>query len=570
MRWALLLTGSFLVSFAVGRWLGMLGSEEPGTNGAAPVHEAAFSSISKEAGGMLSSTRLTAPQSLAEALSNEDPLTSAAQALAWIRSATLEDFRKLAADPDNFPAPELRGGFMREHRNAVHDSLFARWFALDPEGALAQIQTLDKALHAARRTHEGELMIVVARVRPDLILEHRFATDGIKFLDTLAEVAFKALAANNTSAARAHLLRITDPEARRAAEVVIERSLAHADPLGTVPAAKRLKSGSLFIAVLEAAKARGPGMLGQVIAALGNDYDAGTYLPWLVLKEPELAGELASFSRFVVSDQGRLALSEQCSPEDRARFIASYEELPQQMRAEAGAAVASGWARTEPENAAAWALSQARPDEHSHPENQAVNLVFLRWVNNAPANALGWWRALPPSPLKNSLAVSASTYVAEGGSLDLALEMIQPGISHASPDLIGQMGQLLARRDPAEAAKWLEAVPDTADTTVAAKLVLQAMYTKAPEEAAAYVESLPSGKRRDQFATAFTEQAAYRSPADAAEWVSLIDDPVLRRQAAMGVYEQWRQRNPATAQRWMRSLSGVDGEWHSRFLRTMK
>lgn len=232
--------------------------------------------------------------------------------------------------------------------------------------------------------------------------------------------------------------------------------------------------------------------------------------------------------------------------------------------------MASAWARTEPENAAAWALAHARPEEHAHPDNLAVNHVFLRWVNNAPDAAHAWWRALPPSPLRDALGASVSTYVAESGELDLALEMIKPGVSEADGDVVAQLGQILAQRDPMEAGSWLATLPTATKTKFAADLIVQSMYSQDPEAVARFIEDLPAGRRRDEVAAAFVHQAARSSPGDAAEWVLVVEDPALRQAAAIAVYTGWRDREPAAAQAWIRNLEGVDPEWHARFVRMMR
>jgi hypothetical protein len=50
----------------------------------------------------------------------------------------------------------------------------------------------------------------------------------------------------------------------------------------------------------------------------------------------------------------------------------------------------------------------------------------VRWVNNDRDAALTWWRALPGSPLRDALGNEASTFVAEAGDLDTALELFHP------------------------------------------------------------------------------------------------------------------------------------------------
>ncbi len=570
MRLAVLLGIGFLVSFAAGRWAGT--PSEINAAARAPALPLLTISASRLATAQPSLQRDPAatPPRLADALAIEDPLASAAQALAWIEAATIEDFRQLAADPEAFPLPEFRAGFKQECRRALHDALFDRWFRIDSDAALAAVLRLDDAWRKANRTDTGQLLATVARVRPELVLESQLNGEAITQLSKPMEVAFEALAARDAPAARRYLQQISDAAVRRSAEIIIEQRLARVDPLAAVAAAKKLKHQSLYWVALQSAQDIGPGMLRQVIASIGSDYDTGSYLSWLLLKEPEAIAELPGAREAKIHDVTLKALANQTTPEDRERFLASYEKLPEALRADAGAAMASGWARTEPEKAAESALTHARPEDREHPENRAVDQAFRRWVKNAPESALSWWRALPASPLRNALGASASTYVAEGGDLDLALEIMQPGASKAEEGTIGRMGQLLAERDPLEAADWLRALPPEAESKIAARLVVEALHRGDPTAAARWVEEFPAGCRRDEVAVAFIGQAALRSPDGAAEWVRTVDDPTLRQDAALAVYERWRESDPAAANSWMRALDGVDSEWHARFVRMMR
>lgn len=173
--------------------------------------------------------------------------------------------------------------------------MFDRWFRLDPEAALAAVHRLDDAWRKANRS-TGELLATVARVRPKLVLESQLKDAGISYLSRPVEVALETLAVEDAPAARKFLLQIEEPAVRRSAEIVIEKRLAKIDPLGAVAAAKSLKENSLYYYALEAAKAEGPGILRQVIATIGSEYNTSYYIPWLILKDPEAVVDLARAS----------------------------------------------------------------------------------------------------------------------------------------------------------------------------------------------------------------------------------------------------------------------------------
>lgn len=160
-------------------------------------------------------------------------------------------------------------------------------------------------------------------------------------------------------------------------------------------------------------------------------------------------------------------------PEERARVLKGYGTLPAGLREDIGAALASSWARTEPRQAAEWALTQARPEERGHPANRAADQVFLRWVNNDAAAALAWWRSLPASPLRDAFGTSASTFVAESGDLDAALELFRPSSDKSDADVTEHLAQFLTDRDPAKAWAWLRDLPDGTAVGQAMRNVVQ-------------------------------------------------------------------------------------------------
>ena len=566
----------FLLCFGFGRWLAAPNQEGmPSRSAAASLPLNSMERTSGLGLPALSETPATTPQRLVDALKEDDPMKAAAESLAWIEGATLADLQNIAADPEMFPFPLPYSGFERECRQAFYDAFFGRWFELDPAGPLPAIRALQEAWEKrdGRNTHSYELSASAWRVRPDLMLEVEPIDNDSRRLIRGVDLAFQRLGSRDPAKARVLLERLTNPQLRRQAEIAIARGIAEKDSLQAVTLARQMDEGSLYDEALFAAEQIGPGMVRQVILAAEGKLDGHWMLPRLILRDPAVGSDLGlagkENSRSAVAEEEHM-LADRTTPEQRAEILANYATLPAGAREDLAAVLASSWARTEPAQAAKWALQIAQTEERNAPANRAVDQVFLRWTNNQPEAALAWWKALPASPLKDALGTSGSTYLAEAGNLDAALELFRPGPGDKDELATAHMAQFIAARDPAEAAAWLKSLPADVVSRQAAETVVTAWYDRAPDAVARFIEAMPAGMRRDEALTAFTSRASQQSAPDAAQWVETIADQELRQDAATKVYSRWSRMNPAAAHEWLESLSGVDPEWHARFLRRLR
>ena len=564
---AVLLSGiSFLVCFGFARW-----ATAPVTHNSAlsvrarivqtPLEAAAPAKWDVQA-SVTAGDRL---RPLREALSGSDPLASAAAALRWIQNATLEDFRQLAADQsDRFLFPKYPG-FEKEFRDAFFAALLDQWRQVDPEGARDGIIRVQGG--------GNDLFISLARTRPLWVLEQLPLPQKEKDGSIQSHVldALQHLAAKDPAAAWAFLPKFADAKLRRSAELAIAHGVATADPVEGVMLARQLDAEAIYTVALASAEKIGGGMVRQVIMAAHGKLDSHYRIPELLLRFPDLADDLPreSTTRSQYISDELMSEAARLSVEERAAVLAKYDSLPEGMRENIGAAIASHWARTEPAEAAEWALSRAKRDDRAHPANQPAEQALLRWINNAPEDAIAWWRSLSASPLREALGTSASTFVAENGDMDVALEMFSPGPGELDGDITAHLAQLVADRDPARAAAWLRDLPEHADAKRAMESVVHEWYAREPAAVAEYIEEMPEGTRRDQALNAFVQMAALRSPGDAAEWVETVTAPEMRQNAAIDVYWRWCLQDPPAALEWMKNLKNMDPAWHARILRRL-
>jgi hypothetical protein len=505
----------------------------------------------------------TPRERLDKMLEGDDPLASAARLRAWLDEATLEDFRALGKDMDSLPIPNF-AGFHHSFREAFGTAMMKRWLELDANGALAAANDMNE------RKNEYSLLSAIARLRPELILEKLpiLSRDGT--LAGYASAAFVSLGTRNATAARRFLEGIEKPEQRQQAAVAIASGVAQSDPVAAVALARELNDAGLYMIALNAAAQIGPGIVRGVLAAAPEKYSNSSALPSLLLRYPSLATEIPglrmSEPRHVMSEELQ-RVADLASPEERERFLASYDTLPEQVRGPLAAALVSAWARTEPAQAAAWALAHAEPTQADAKANHVAKNVFLRWFHADTDAALAWWRALPESPLRNALGSDASAIVADEGRIDEALALFHPVEHGDQGEITAMLAQTSADRDPAAAAAWLGSLPAYVQTGKAVGNVIERWFARDAESVANWVEALPAGKRRDQALTKFIGCAAQQSSANAAEWVQQIADSRSRQNAAAQLYWSWSREDPAAARVWIRGLPGVDTEWHERFLR---
>jgi hypothetical protein len=506
---------------------------------------------------------------LKEAFRKDDPLESARRVLAWLESATAEEFRELAKEMSKFPAPNYWNSD-QIFRDAYADAVVARWAELDAEGLIETAKNhreLGMKKKGEPGYHDCEwLLPAIGRTRPELALEKLPLSAGDGYPRLHVQLAFRVLAARDERAARRHLERLQSPSERKRGLLCIVQGVAEVDPVAAVRQAAELNEESLYRTAIEAAERIGPGAVREVIATAPDKY-TNYNLP---IAPPELSDLLASFKPTHGGQQlfGDLAsVADRTTREDREKFFANYDSVPKNLREPLAAALANSWARTEPAAAAAWALAHAEPENHESTANGVTRDVFLRWFNTDASAAISWWNNLPASPLRDALGNEACTKFADEGKIEEALAMYRPLAGKSQPQITQMLAQNYAEREPAAAASWLMSLPPDVAISDATTSILSRWIPRDPEGVANWIQALPPSGRRDEIVSEFIESAGKTSTSGAEAWVEEIVDPVLRMKAAESAF--WRIEDRAAAREWIRNLKGVDPVRHGRFLRTL-
>jgi hypothetical protein len=506
--------------------------------------------------------KLPVKEQLKAVLDGSDAFAATTRTAQWISSLSAEDFRQLAKDPKNFWRPYFEDGFSAEFSDAYFAALAGRWMEVDPE-AIPEMKRITDSLQKENEFGSDGLMMAAARTQPEKLLAKLGLDEKSGGFPPYIWEAIGALGRTDFRRGKILLdgMNLSNAELRKTAETRMLFGLAEVDPLGAIALSKQMGTSVLYQA-LESAQKIGSGLVFQVVEAAEGKLDGS--LPQLLLRYPDLATKLgdvsaASLSAELISD------AERTTPENRARILADYGNLPKGARDMICAALADVWSREDPGAAARWALAHAESGERSSAGNLAIERVFLRWVNSDLDSALAWWKTLPPSPMRERVSEEASTYIAEAGRVQEAVNLFRPETAK-NPTIVQHFAQILAERDPAAAGAWLGSVPPEAVNQEVVRNLMSQWIPRNPDAVGEWMNSLPQGGTRDKIVLGFVAKSASANPEVAGEWVSTIADPKTRRNAAAWVFTPWARFDKNAAREWLNNLPDLDPRWKARML----
>ena len=518
----------------------------------------------------------------------KDPLEAAARSLAVIDAMTAEDFQKLGADPRRMPIPHI-GSFDPEFCHGFMDALIGRWFEVDPAGAFAGIQDLEKKLiikPGQRWAGAGEFSAALARVQPEMLLDSLGDPPTWDRFEQSVGIAVAALAARDPAAARKFVAR-ADPTVRGFAVSAFLDGLAKNDPVAAAEARRGSSSSGGFYEIVAEAERRGPGVLRQVLAVTDGKSELGSQLTELVLRHPNedwsaFAGEDANrlsdmveramqkswLRSGVSSPQGGLSerdlrAARRVPEEERQRILARLDEFPATVRESMATALVDAWAQEKPRQATEWALAHAEKS----PGTNVIGWAFNQWMSAEENGAIAWWSGLPASAQRDQLGVSIASSLANAGKLDRALEFVHPQQGAESAGVAVAIASARAKDDPAAAAAWLDSLPAELDTAKAIAPIIGNWIERDAAAAARWAEAQPTGARRDAAMDGYTRAVTELDPAAAGAWAAAIADPAARMKAAEFVFSEMNRRDPPAARAFLRALRGADPAWRERVIR---
>lgn len=204
--------------------------------------------------------------------------------------------------------------------------------------------------------------------------------------------------------------------------------------------------------------------------------------------------------------------------------------LPKNLvRLEAGREAMQSWARLAP--AATAQAVAALPDIYG--KDYLVYALPHTYILADPAAAMAWAGSLPPALRANTLLHCMITWLDTDPRAARAYATELAGRPDAVDDgngvIFSRTAGALARKEVAEAVRWVEQLPPESKARQQATLGLMDWWAMtAPDKAGAWLGRFPPSANLDPVVDRFARDLARQDPAAASDWAATITDPALR------------------------------------------
>jgi len=219
------------------------------------------------------------------------------------------------------------------------------------------------------------------------------------------------------------------------------------------------------------------------------------------------------------------------------------------------------------------ALQKALAQSEGKDRDKAATDAAVEWQKSAPAAALAWVVAQPPSPLTRGLDIAVSQAWAKRDApaavacaWGLAKKFVKDPPKTINDGYVISAYHLTlkqwARTDPKAAVAWSEAnVPADSlkDITGWTYGSIGGGYTEIdPFACAAWMETLKGEARRSAIGAAANTWWRFGKPDDAAAWIKRLPAADLKIEVVRATFNALYQRDAAKATAWLDSLTIPD------------
>jgi hypothetical protein len=252
--------------------------------------------------------------------------------------------------------------------------------------------------------------------------------------------------------------------------------------------------------------------------------------------------------------------------------------LPERLRVELAAAIASAWGKREPELAAAWARDQLDGEAREQAllsvsadwtlanpvaaaeygltistqmrQEEFLKTVGTQWGRQDSVAALAWAdRSLRGMARESFLSGLCST-LAETSPLQAAQLVASLGNSQLAVDSALTVVLELGRQQPETAAEWVKLFP--AGLRERGLLELVSLWAQQSSDSAPpALLSWPQGLELDQAIRKYLDEILEVRPANGVEVLFVISNEELRREETERLAQHWLMRDASAARHWL-------------------
>jgi len=263
---------------------------------------------------------------------------------------------------------------------------------------------------------------------------------------------------------------------------------------------------------------------------------------------------------------------------DPLAAAAWMENLPERLRVELAAVIASAWGKREPELAAAWAHYQLEGEAREQAllsvsadwalanpvaaaeygltissqirQEKFLKTVGMQWGRQDSVAALAWADRVLQGTARESFLSGLCSTLAETSPLQAAQLVASLGNSQLAGDSAMTVVLELGRQQPEVAAEWVKLFP--AGLREKALSGLASLWAEqSADSAPPALLSWPQGPELDQAIRKYLDEVLEVRPANGVEVLSAISNEELRQEETERLAQHWLMQDAPAARQWL-------------------
>ena len=254
----------------------------------------------------------------------------------------------------------------------------------------------------------------------------------------------------------------------------------------------------------------------------------------------------------------RLSMGEWGAVDARGAFEWMEATLQGPVKEASLVALAEGWSRRSPEQAAAWFA------ESGSTSQGLLTAIASTWARQDSVAALEWAAALGDPALRNT---SLNSVLGEMARLDpvAAVQAAEPYVQSASQagasgeaaaagrDVARTLADVWGTSDPAAAARWIDTLPAGPAQVEAAGTLAAVWATSDIEAAVAWTTTLSDAALKESMVTHLGTTWGAIEPDRALAWLDTLP-PDVSSQGIAGAFNSWAATDPVGLADWITQL----------------
>ena len=236
--------------------------------------------------------------------------------------------------------------------------------------------------------------------------------------------------------------------------------------------------------------------------------------------------------------------------EDPEAAFASAEELGVKRGSGDATSILASLAAVDPARAVAWLNDPDNSLRHTPKMGHILaGTIAKEWVRQDPAAALEWANSLPDDLRRGALGGVLESLASTDPMQAAALVKNLDNAEERS-DLVGKIAESWGRQTPSAALEWAQSL-EGKEQQRAIEEVLDGWAQTSPAEAASYIDQLPDDGKTDRQITQVAREWGRRDPAQAAAWLGAQPEGDGKRESIGEVIWNWTTTDPTAASTWL-------------------